>query len=109
MAQKAEIKQAESTIELQKSKNAPSFSLSAGLDADDELTKGGQRSYSSSVGLTMTVPLFTGFKNQYQISQARYQLEQKKAELKQLENDIQHEVWTTFQNFLPPRKLMKFL
>ncbi|MGN1079586.1 MAG: TolC family protein, partial [Alphaproteobacteria bacterium] len=88
LAQKAEIKQAESTIELQKSKNAPSFAISAGLGADDELTKGGQRSYSSSVGLTMTVPLFTGFKNQYQISQARYQLEQKKAELKQLENDI---------------------
>lgn len=104
LSQKAAIKQAESTIELQKSKNAPSFAVSAGLNADDELTKGGQRSYSSSVGLTMTVPLFTGFKNQYQISQARYQLEQKKAELKQLENDIRHEVWTTFQNFFTAKK-----
>lgn len=104
LAQKAEIKQAESTIEAEKSKNAPSFSVSAGLDADDELTNGGRRSYTGSVGLTMTVPLFTGFKNQYRISQARYQLEQKKAELKQLENDVRHEVWKTFQNFFTAKK-----
>ncbi len=104
LAQKAAIKQAESTIELQKAQNAPSFSVSAGLNADDELTNSGPRSYSSSIGLSMTVPLFTGFRNQYQISQARYQLEQRKAELKQMENDIQHEVWTTFQNFFTAKK-----
>ena len=104
LAQQAAIKQAESSIELQKSKNAPSFSISAGLDANDELTNEGPRSYSSSVGLSMTVPLFTGFKNQYQISQARYELEQKKAALKQLENDIQNEVWTTYQNFFTAKK-----
>ena len=104
LAQKASIKQAESTIKFQKAQNAPSFAISAGLDGADELTNGGRSSYSSSVGLTMTVPLFTGFKNQYQISQARYQLEQKKAELKQMENDIQQEVWTTFQNFFTAKK-----
>ena len=104
LAQKASIKQSESNIEVQKSQNAPSFSISAGLNANDELTSGGPRSYSSSVGLSMTVPLFTGFRNQYQISQARYELEQKKAALKQLENDIQQEVWTTYQNFFTAKK-----
>ena len=103
-AKKALVKQAESKLDLQNAQNAPSLNLSAGLNGQDELTKGGPRSYTSSVGLTMTVPLFTGFKNTYRKSQARYQLEQSKAELKQLENDIRHEVWTTYQNFYTAKK-----
>ena len=103
-AKKAAIKQAESKIDVQKAQNAPSLRLSAGLNGQDELTQNGPRSYTSSVGLTMTVPLFTGFKNTYKISQARYQLEQSKAELKQLENDIRQEVWTTYQNFNTAKK-----
>ncbi|MBO4643824.1 MAG: TolC family protein [Alphaproteobacteria bacterium] len=103
-AKKALVKQAESKLDLQNAQNAPNLNLAAGLNGQDELTKGGPRSYTSSIGLTMTVPLFTGFKNTYRISQARYQLEQSKAELKQLENDIQHEVWTTYQNFFTARK-----
>ncbi|MBR1777345.1 MAG: TolC family protein [Alphaproteobacteria bacterium] len=103
-AKKAAVKQAESTLDMQKAQNAPSFNLSAGLNGQDELTKNGPRSHTSSVGLTMTVPLFTGFKNSYRTSQARYQLEQSKAELKQLENNIQQEVWTTYQNFITAKK-----
>lgn len=104
LAKKASVKRAQANIDLQKAQNAPTFSVSAGLNANDDLTKNGPRSYSSSVGLSMKVPLFTGFRNQYKISQARYQLEQQKAELKQLENDIQQEVWTTFQNFFTAKK-----
>lgn len=103
-AKKAVVKKAEASLNIQQAQNAPSLNLSAGLNAQDELTHGGPRSNTSSVGLTMTVPLFTGFKNQYRISQARYQLEQSKAELKQLENDIRQEVWVTFQNFLTVKK-----
>ena len=103
-ARKALVKQAEAFLDLQKAQNAPSLNLAAGLNGQDELTKGGPRSYTSSVGLTMTVPLFTGFRNTYRTSQARYQLEQNKAELKQLENDIRHEVWTTYQNFFTAKK-----
>lgn len=103
LAKKAEIKQYESNIDYQKAQNAPSFAVSAGVKANDELS-GGSRSYSGNVGLTMTVPLFTGFKNQYKISQSHYQLEKAKAELGQLENSIQTEVWTTFQNFYTAKK-----
>ncbi|MBR4126584.1 MAG: TolC family protein [Alphaproteobacteria bacterium] len=103
-AQKAVIKQAEAALNIQKARNAPSLNLSAGLNGRDELTNGGPRSHTSSVGLTMTVPLFTGFKNTYRTSQANYQLERSKAELKQLENDIRNEVWTTYQNFHTAKK-----
>lgn len=103
-AQKAQIKQAESTLDLQKAQNAPSLNLSAGLNGQDGLKEDGPRSHTSSVGLTMTVPLFTGFKNTYKISQTRYKLEQAKADLKQLENDVRQEVWTTFQNFHTAKK-----
>ena len=103
-AKKAAVKQAEASLEAQKARNAPSLNLSAGLDARKSLTDEDSRSHTSSVGLTLTVPLFTGFKNTYKISQSRYQLEQIKAELKQLENDVRHAVWTTYQNFHTAKK-----
>ena len=103
-AKKAAVLQAESLLEQQKSQNSPSLNLSAGLNGQDELAGTGTRSYTSSVGLSLTVPLFTGFRNTYKTSQARYQLEQKKAELKQSENDVRHEVWTVWQNFQTTKK-----
>ena len=107
-AKKAQIKRAEASLDIQKAQNAPSLNLSAGLNGQDELAGKDRRSATSSVGLTMTVPLFTGFKNQYRTAQARYQLEQGKAELKQLENDIRQEVWTTFQNFHTAKKTYEY-
>jgi len=103
-AKKAAIKQAEASLDVQKARNAPSLNLSAGLDGRKNLTGDETRSYTSSVGLTLTVPLFTGFKNTYRVSQSRYQLEQIKAELKQLENDVRHEVWTAYHNFGTAKK-----
>lgn len=103
-AKKAAVKQAESSLDYQKSQNAPSLNLSAGLNAQDEMAGKDRRSATSSVGLTLTVPLFTGFKNTYKASQAHYQLEQKKAELKQLENEIRQQVWNAFQSFQTAKK-----
>lgn len=103
-AKKASVKQAEAALDLQKSQNAPSLNLSAGLNAQDEMAGKDQRSATSSVGLTLTVPLFTGFKNTYKTSQARYRLEQAKAELKQAENDVRQQVWNAFQSFQTAKK-----
>ena len=103
-AQKAAVKEAEASLEVQKARNAPSLNLAAGLNGQKELSSAGSRSYTSSVGVTLTVPLFTGFKNQYKTSQAQYRLEQQKAELKRLENDIRQQVWTTYQNFNTAKK-----
>ena len=103
-AKKASIKQAEASMEVQKARNAPSLNLSAGLDGRKSLTDDGVRSHTSSVGLTLTVPLFTGFKNTYKVSQSRYQLEQVKAELKQLENNVRHEIWTSYHAFNTAKK-----
>ena len=104
IAKKAELKKSLATIDYEKAQNAPSFSVTGGLQAEDEWTHGGGREYGTHVGLTMTVPLFTGFKNQYRVTKARYQAAQAGAELKALENDVQKDVWDTFQSFRTARK-----
>ena len=103
-AQKAAVEQARSDVAVQESKNAPSLSLSAGLGADKEWTRDKTRARSNNIGLSLTVPLFTGFKNTYRINQARYRLEQSEAALKKLESDVKNEVWTTYQNFFTAKK-----
>lgn len=103
-AQKAAVEQARSDVAAQESKNAPSVSLSAGLGADKEITRDKTRAHSDNIGLSLTVPLFTGFKNTYRINQARYRLEQSEAVLKRLESDVRKEVWTTYQNFFTAKK-----
>ncbi len=104
LAKKADLKQSLATLNYEKAQNSPSFSMTAGLDATDDLTKGGDKEYSSRVGLSMTLPLFTGFKNQYKITRARYQAEQKRAELKELENSVQSDVWENYQTFNTAKK-----
>lgn len=104
IAKRAELKQALANIEYEKSRNAPSFSVSGGLEATDDLRKAGENDYATRVGLSMTVPLFTGFKNTYRITQSRYQAGKTTAELKKLENDVQSDVWDTFQTYQTARK-----
>ena len=104
LAKKADLKQALINVDYEKAQNLPSFSVSAGLDAADDLTRGGHKDYASRVGLSMSVPLFTGFKNQYRVTRARYAAEQKRAELKELENTVQTDVWETFQTFQTAKK-----
>lgn len=104
IAKRAELKQALANVEYEKSRNAPSFSVSAGMEATDDLTKGGERDFATRVGLTMTVPLFTGFKNSYKITQNRYLAGKTTAELKALENSVQTDVWDAFQTFRTSKK-----
>lgn len=104
IAKKADLKKTLASVDYEKAQNSPSFSVSAGMDAQDDLTHGDSREYSTRVGLSMTVPLFTGFKNQYRVTKARYQAAQTKAELTELQNSVQKDVWDTFQSFRTARK-----
>lgn len=106
-AKRAELKQALANLEYQKKQNAPSFSMSAGVSAADDVTKGGDRELDTRVGLTMSVPLFTGFKNTYKITQSRYLADKTEQELKSLENEVRTDVWDAFQSYKTAQKSYK--
>ena len=107
MAKRAELKQALANVEYEKKQNAPSFSVSAGVTAGDDLKDRGDRNLNTQIGLSMTVPLFTGFKNTYRITQSRYLADKTAEELKNLENEVQTDVWDAFQSYKTAQKSYK--
>lgn len=106
-SKRAEIKQAEADEVFEKSKNSPKIALSAGLNVDKELIHDKARATGGNVGVSLNVPLFTGFENTYGTKGAAYRLEQKRAELKAVENTVREQVWTAWQGFAAARKSLE--
>ncbi|PKO73309.1 MAG: TolC family protein, partial [Betaproteobacteria bacterium HGW-Betaproteobacteria-17] len=51
---------------------------------------------SSSLGVSLTIPLFTGYRSTYQIAAAQTQAELAAAERDRVDNQVALEVWRTF-------------
>ena len=74
-AAQAQVRAAESNIRVQQALGqAESFPCSA-LRAPRMPTGGGLDPRSGAIGVQLNIPLFTGYRNTYQILQAREQLE----------------------------------
>lgn len=56
-----------------------------------------------SLGITLTIPLFTGFRHTYQVNEARSQLSEAQASLESTVNNTQLTVWKAFYAFRSAR------
>ena len=99
LAKKTAVEQAQAALDGQKAQNAPSIALNAGAGAADKFSGDDRRTYSGNVGVSLTVPLFTGFENTHKIKRAAVLLEKSRADLRAAENDLKSELWTTFQTY----------
>lgn len=94
-AAEAQLKAAEASVDLARAQGRPSVSLSAGptwQDAGGVVTQGG------NVGLTLNVPLFTGFETTYRVRSAAAQADVKAAQRDRLKNQIALDVWKAYQS-----------
>lgn len=98
-ASQAEKIAAQKDIQIAQSEGLPSLSANAGAGIGDDLKVGQDRNYSGSVGLKLSVPIFTGFQQNYKIAQARFQYEQAERTLQNLKNSIENEVWAAVQDY----------
>ena len=98
-ANQQELIAAEKQMTVAKSEALPYLSGDASASADKDIRDGNRAQYGASAGLTLTVPLFTGFSNSYKIGQAKYQYEQAKETLEQSKNKIENEVWAAVQDY----------
>lgn len=101
-----EIKSAESAlkaaghnVDAAKAQNLPSISGSARFGYDDDWKKANPYQYGSSVGVQVSVPLFTGFANTYNVSQAKYQQLGSQYALEETKESVKNEVWSAYQNY----------
>lgn len=101
-----EIKSAESSmqaakenIKAAKAQNLPTISANGRFAYEDDWKYNNPYQYGSSAGLSVSVPLFTGFANSYNISEAKFQYNQTKFTVAETKESVKNEVWSAYQNY----------
>jgi outer membrane protein TolC len=97
-AAEAQIKAAEAQLEVSRAAGLPSVSLNASTGSQN--LPGVPIANTSSIGVTLSVPLFTGGSNTYQNRAAELQIEGKVAARDILANQIALDVWKAYQALL---------
>ncbi|MBI5891391.1 MAG: TolC family protein [Nitrosomonadales bacterium] len=98
LAAEAQIKAAEAQLAATRAAGLPTLSL--GASTGTQHITGSPNTNSSSIGVTLSVPLFTGYRDTYQNRAAELQVEGKVAARDLLANQIALDVWKAYQTLL---------
>jgi TolC family type I secretion outer membrane protein len=91
----AQVKAAQANTDATRAAGKPTIALSA---ANNQNNSGGINSHSSSVGINISVPIFSGYAPTYRVRAAEAQVDAKNAQLERLRLQIALDVWTAYQN-----------
>ena len=80
-----------------KAAGLPTVSLAAAPAFQDI---GGSSSHTSSIGVTLNVPLFTGFSTTYKVRNAEALKEAREAQRERIRQQVALDVWQSYQNLL---------
>lgn len=94
----AQIKASEAQLAASRAAGWPTVSLSASTSSTN--TTGSPTTNSGSIGVSVSIPLFTGNRNTYQSRTAEAQLESRVAARDLLANQIALDVWKAYQTLL---------
>jgi outer membrane protein len=90
----AQVKAAEASTAAARAADKPSVSLTASTNQNNITSHG------STVGISLSVPIFSGYAPTYRIRAAEAQAEVKKAQLEKLRLQVALDVWTAYQNLI---------
>lgn len=93
-AAESQIKAAEAQLQATKAGGMPTVTLGAMAGISNPDTQ------NNSIGVTLNIPLFSGFKTNYQSRAAQAQVDGKIAERDRLANQIALDVWKAYQSLL---------
>lgn len=101
LAAEAQIKAAEANLAATKASGLPVFTLNGTVSRTKSQTGGtSSTSFGNSVGLSVSVPWFSGFRDTYRNRAAQAQLESTTAARDRVANQIALEVWKAYQALL---------
>jgi outer membrane protein len=103
-AAEAQFKAAEANVDYARALGRPTVSLAAGpswTDVDHVITRGG------TLGLTLNVPIFTGFATTYNVRSAAAQAEVRAAQRDRLQNQVALDVWKAYQSLSTASQSLK--
>jgi len=90
----AQVKAAQASINAARAADSPSISLTASAD---QYNFAGNNSHSSSIGINLNVPIFSGYAPTYRVRAAEAQMDASNAQLEQLRLQVALDVWTAYQ------------
>lgn len=104
-AAEAQVKAAQANILVAQATGKPTLSLSAGLNYNDASNSDPFR--SSVVGVTVKIPLFTGYDTTYRVRSAREQVAVRTAQRDAISLQIALDVWKAYQSLLTETQSLK--
>ncbi len=96
-AAEAQAQAARATVDATRAAHLPTISLSAAPGWQDN---GGLTTHSSSIGVSVNIPLFSGFGQTYRVRTAEAQAEQRNAQRDRLRLQVALDVWKAYQTLL---------
>lgn len=105
LAADAQIRAAEAQVDATRASGRPTLTL--GAQAAISSGSAAPDTRSSSIGLTLNVPLFSGFRTNYQVRAAEAQLEGRVAERDRVANQIALDVWKAYQTMLTTSQALR--
>ncbi len=98
VAAEAQIKAAEAQVTVARAAGLPSINLNASTSLG--ITSGAPNTQNNSLGISVSVPFFTGMRTTYQTRAAEAQVESRVAERDRVANQIALDVWKAYQSLL---------
>ena len=95
IAAEAQVKAAQAGIDVARATGLPNISLNAGNNYSSDLGFGGA-ARGTSIGVSLSIPLFSGFNTTYRVRGAEAQLEAKSALREQLAKQVSLDVWRSY-------------
>jgi outer membrane protein len=100
-AAEAQFKAAQSTVDYTRAAGLPSLSLGSGPSWLENRGNGSSiTSHSNAIGLTLTLPLFSGFGTTYRVRAAQARAEVAAAQRDSLRLQVALDVWTAHQSLI---------
>jgi len=103
-AAEAQLKAAEASVDLARAQGRPTVSLGAGPSWQNSA---GVVTQGASIGLSLNVPLFTGFDTTYRVRSASAQVEVRAAQRDRVRNQIALDVWRAYQSLTTATQSLK--
>lgn len=106
LAERPELRAQESNTQAQKAnltaaktRMLPTIKANASAAYNDNWKYSSPYGIENAAGLSISMPLFSGFSNMYQTAQASYQYKQSQNQTENLKRQIENEVWSAYQNY----------
>lgn len=98
-AAEAQLNAARANVDYTRSSGQPTVSLGAGPSwQKTKDSDGRESSHSQAIGLTLNIPLFSGFETSYKVRSAQARAEAASARRDALQLQVALEVWNAYQN-----------